>query len=321
MFLLPGWDSFRSMMTHQDLRDFLQFLLEFLKPYCWNSAFVPRWLLAVGDKNEVEEKHSCWSAVCIASSQFSNWWRYKSSSTFGMTKQDLKRSWTRLMVLRLLALFLDRLGNMNHINKSTSCVQLPFRCYCLIGTQPQQRLHGWKTQFKPWLFIREAGCVVRAHNLWWHYDDGAVPTKNFTCWPSETATIHHGMDLQKQNMRRYIWVSGTWITNITTLALCIHTSKWIGLFITFCAMPGIGWVTSELDLSLLKANFAGNNSLFGFAFWLIVMAIAIPFYVRARLTWKMFLHPCLQQLLARMVLHLDWIVCFTREPTGTFFQS
>ena len=55
--LLEVWASHRSMMTHQDLMDFLQFLLEYLQPTCWNSTFLPRWLFGVEDRNAAQEKH------------------------------------------------------------------------------------------------------------------------------------------------------------------------------------------------------------------------------------------------------------------------
>ncbi len=93
------------------------------------------------------------------------------------------------MVLRLLALFLDRLGNMNHINKSTSCVQLPDDLQVLLPHwDPTATEVTWlKDTIQALTFHQGSGLrghyrtSVRAHNLWWHYDDGAVPAKNFTC--------------------------------------------------------------------------------------------------------------------------------------------
>ena len=135
--LLEVWASHRSMMTHQDLMDFLQFLLEYLKPTCWNSSFLPRWLIGVEDRNAAQEKHTRWSAVRISLHNFTNvallqelitLWHDQTGHQWIMDRNDDTQA------LAILIDRLDRSDKLDHINKTHVVFNFltTFKWNCLI---------------------------------------------------------------------------------------------------------------------------------------------------------------------------------------------
>ena len=169
----------RSMMTHQDLMDFLQFLLEYLQPTCWNSTFLPRWLIGVEDRNAAQEKHTRWSAMRISLHDFPLMSSYKNLSTCGMTKQDINGSWNRMMRCKALAILIDRLDRsdkLDHINKNTCCIQLPDNLQVFLPhlNAPTTEVVWLSYSIHALIFHQGSGIQghyrtsIRAHQQWWH---------------------------------------------------------------------------------------------------------------------------------------------------------
>ena len=64
---------------------------------------------------------------------------------------------------------------------------------------------GLKYTIHAWTFHQGSGLrghyrtSIRAHQQWWHYDDGAVPTNTSNLDPSKPAATDDGLGMQRLN--------------------------------------------------------------------------------------------------------------------------
>ena len=181
--VMTQWCIIRSIRHQHDAAEFLQHLLQWLKPVCWNAEWIPRWYLGVVAQAETEvEKGEKWAVIHFNISSYPDdtplqllidHWHDAGGHQTGLI--DGGKGFA-FHLERLVAPDYARKSFMKPLFPKDLVLQFPFisedgiewKQFRICGINFHKGANYQSGHFFSALFSREK-------ERWFHYDDGCVP--------------------------------------------------------------------------------------------------------------------------------------------------